>query len=40
MQAFDDFVAGRGLRPWIDPARLGQAQDAAVAVARALPTGS
>jgi UDP-glucose 4-epimerase len=40
VQAFDDFVAGRGLRPWIDPSRLGQAQDAAVAVARALPTGS
>jgi UDP-glucose 4-epimerase len=40
MQAFDDFVAGRGLRPIIDPSTWGRAQDAALAVARALPSGA
>ncbi|HWN29703.1 MAG TPA: NAD-dependent epimerase/dehydratase family protein [Actinomycetospora sp.] len=40
VQAFDDFVAGRGLRPVIDPARLGRLQDTAQAVARALPSGA
>ena len=38
VQAFDDYVAGRALRPWIVRRGSGQVQDAAVAVARALPT--
>ena len=40
VQAFDDFVAGKALRPVIDPSLYTRATDAAVAVAGALPRGS
>jgi UDP-glucose 4-epimerase len=40
VQAFDDFVAGRALRPVVDPQYLTRAREAAVSVARALPSGT
>ena len=41
VQAFDDFVAGRALRPVVDaPAQVTRAEDAVQSLLRALPAGS